>query len=250
MAERLSEHKLSKFRVGVKIFYALLCFAIFIFALIYLLTAATAGPLGLLIAVVGVSCFVLGLALTVQTGLKLWRNPRLAVYEQGLAYRTRRGKKLWAWKHFSELKSSVRRPRLLGIIPLPATHRHTLYTSKDRRKALSVDEDYQDIDELTDMLELMTAQTLWPRYVDAFQASKTLAFGKMRINDTGIRKGRTRAAWSKLKSWEVKNHRLVLHRKQGGAPVKFNLRGLPNAHILLMLVESVLGGIETAKFHT
>lgn len=165
----------------------------------------------------------------------LWIDPHLVLYDVGLRYVTRRREKRWRWERFSALRNNARVHRLLRI-PILATGGWSLYI--DGKRALRAGYDFQRARALGDALEIHTAEVIWPRYTDAFHRGKKLSFGRISANQDRIWQGRKEVRWADMTAWEAREGDLIL-TTNNGKTTRFRMRGAPNAHVLLMLVESV-----------
>ncbi len=232
----LSRHRINTLRLLRRVLYALVLFALAV-ALVAL-RRFDGPPAYIVLSLVAFFLLVIGgLWLLVSVIRLLARNPRILIYNAGLRYLTRQGEKRWRWRDFNRLTDGTREYRFLGVAWFTRGG-YTLYV-KDR-KALSAGYEYQRARELGDLLTEKTAEALWPTYVAAYQRGRRVPFDKIVIDQDRIKQGKKVVDWTDVSAWEVRRGWLVLHRNEGNRAARFRIADVPNAHILLMFVESVM----------
>jgi hypothetical protein len=242
VAEPISKHSLNRSRAFAQTLATLMF--IIAAAILFMFVRAGGGILRIPALIFANIFLIIGLIQLIRIIGKLRQRPRILVYEQGVRYIDRNTKKVWRWSAFDELRTHGIRRRF-GVFTTTDPRDYILHV--DGKAALTANPDYQQSQQLAEQFEVRTAETLWPRYVDDFQKGATLTFGKIKINDTTVRAGKTKIEWGTIKDWAVKRGQLLLFdgEKITG---KFDLLGVPNAHVMLMAVESIMEGVEHVQW--
>ncbi len=122
------------------------------------------------------------------------------------------------------------------------THRYTLRRSDGA--TFKFNDTIDHVEALGNTIAAETARTLWPRYVAAYQAGQTLAFGKISLSQQGVTNGKEWLPWYQVREIQINRGYLSLKKegvKQG------NWRGIPaseipNVDVFMALVNDIQSG--------
>jgi len=127
-------------------------------------------------------------------------------------------------------------------IQTATTHRYTLRRSDGA--TFKFNDNIDHVEALGNTIAAETARTLWPRYLAAYQAGHTLAFGKISLNQHGVNNGKEWLPWSQLREIQITRGYLSLKKegdKQGNWRV-IQAADIPNVDVFMALVNGIQSG--------
>lgn len=163
----------------------------------------------------------------------------IALYQNGFAYKDRRGLRLWRWKDVAALRMAVTRHDLFGI-NTGATHVYSVENRNGSRLALN--DSFSRVEELARVIEEKTFPSLFEQATQQYNAGQTLTFGPVLVNKTGIQIGKKSYAWGEVKQVTIQRGNMYIARKEGGlfSGAKTALAGIPNLRVLLSIISQVV----------
>jgi hypothetical protein len=203
-----------------------------------------------------VVCIVLGivgilsLAMAITTLVRVVRTRGLEVeaFTDGLVWRQRGQSVEWHW---SDVKEVCRRPFAVGAAPayesLPvrffayACGHRVVYTvdGKDGER-LWLTGYLENARELADMILENTLLVRLPKLLAAYKGGKTLEFGDLEVSRGGIARKVQTLPWNEVESVRLDGGQVTVTSRDGGKRwCKVNESRIPNAHLLVALVERV-----------
>jgi hypothetical protein len=164
----------------------------------------------------------------------------VAVYDQGLVVRDRKGIKPWRWEEIVSLKAAVTRHYIFGIYA-GTTHRYSLFNHRNQR--LVFGEMYARVEELAKIIQDGISPILYGRAAQKYNTGQTLVFGPVAISKSGIRIGKKVYPWSEVEQVSIQQGILKVTKKDGrrfsGASASASV--IPNLNILLSIIHQVVG---------
>ena len=225
----ISEHKASRRQIIVYVLLALF----FMGAAAYFPLAAPRFSLPLLV--------IAGLCTLAAIGFIGWGlsalGKKVCLYEHGLAYIDQKGEHTWRWQEIDALVAKVQSVHgHYGGVSSGTfmTYHYELYTGG--KKVLSLDTRYADVKELGDVLTQKTAEVLLPRSIQDLRQGTPVTFGKITVSRQGISQGKKVIPWNTIRKVDVQSGDLILSQ-DGKKKALFRIYGLPNAHVLVELVQ-------------
>ena len=96
----------------------------------------------------------------------------------------------------------------------------------------------ENFDELAETVQIETFLYLWPTAWESFKNGKSVNFGILDIDQTGISKGKKSVAWAEVKSIRIENKMLMIRRNRKWKSVwgAFELSTILNPHVLFALL--------------
>ncbi|MFH1909311.1 MAG: DUF6585 family protein [Chloroflexota bacterium] len=163
----------------------------------------------------------------------------IALYQNGFAYKDRRGLRLWRWKDVAALRMAVTRHDLFGI-NTGTTHAYTVENRNSSRLALN--DSFSRVEELARVIEEKTFPSLFEQAAQQYNAGRNLTFGLVMVNQAGIQIGKKSYAWGEVQQVTVQRGYLHIARKEGGlfSGAKTALASIPNLRVLLSLISQVV----------
>jgi hypothetical protein len=104
------------------------------------------------------------------------------------------------------------------------------------------DETLRDLKQLRILVEKCTLDNFLAPALEAVRGGRSVAFGPLAVDASGIRFGKELLPWNRYRHMEVERGQLtVFENERGKAFCKVDTAQVPNTHVLLALVESVCG---------
>lgn len=163
----------------------------------------------------------------------------IALYQNGFAYKDRRGLRLWRWKDVAALRMAVTRHDLFGI-NTSDTHAYTLENRNGGRLVLN--DSFCRVEEMARVIEEKTFPSLFEQATQQYNTGRNLTFGPVMVNKAGIQIGKKNYAWGEIQPVTVRRGYLHIARKEGGLfdAAKTALAGIPNLRVLLSIISQVV----------
>ncbi len=182
--------------------------------------------------------FLVGL-LAAWTAYANW-NKAVAVYERGLASRTRKGIQSLRWEDITDMYSAVTRHYTNGVYT-GTTHVYTLF---DRQKnKLVVNDSITRVENLAKSIEESIFPLLYAQATTQYNSGLTLTFGPVAVSKGGIQMGKKVYPWTEVKEVSIRRGILQVSKKDGGwfSGASATASSIPNLRVLLSIVDQVVG---------
>ncbi|MDI6768888.1 MAG: hypothetical protein QMD04_04355 [Anaerolineales bacterium] len=169
----------------------------------------------------------------------------ITLYQNGFAYKDRRGLRLWRWKEVAALRMAVTRHDLFGI-NTGATHVYSVENRNGSRLALN--DAFSRVEELARVIEENTLPLLFEQAAQQYNAGQILTFGPVLVNKTGIQIGKKNYAWGEVQQVSIQQGILKVSKKGGGrfSGARAAAADIPNLRVLLSIIDQLVG-IQTGK---
>jgi hypothetical protein len=158
----------------------------------------------------------------------------VALYEEGIAFRSMSGIRSWAWGDVAALYVAVAREA--GLFPRTRHHYALEHTSGQRA---SFDDRLEHVTELGSLLGHQIVARHYPGAAGRFNAGEPASFGPIRIDQRGIQLREKSAQWGGIEFISVRRGTFQIHAKDGtvsGLPVA----SIPNLDVLLLLLDHII----------
>jgi hypothetical protein len=167
---------------------------------------------------------------------------RMEVYEKGISRVIAGERKNWRWEDFSDMKIHERSMvyRYYGI-PIYKLHQYDLFLMSNGKTLLKINKDFQKFREIGHLATQHVAPLIFERHQSALKRGETLKYGKIEVDRTHVQQGRKSADWNDIRNWKLEDGSLTLQRYSDNKKVNFSVSNIPNAHILVMLVDQKVG---------
>ena len=167
-------------------------------------------------------------------------NMGAVIYENGLAYRDRKGVRTWRWEDVVSLTSAVVRHYTNGVYT-GTTHRYTLIDRQGGKLVLG--DVFIKVEELAAAVEAGIFPKLYERAIGSYNAGETLTFGPVILNKTGIQIGKKMYPWSEVKQVSIQRGIVQVSKKDGGwfSGASATASSIPNLRVLLSIVDQIVG---------
>ncbi|MFN2150425.1 MAG: DUF6585 family protein, partial [Anaerolineales bacterium] len=134
----------------------------------------------------------LGLARSVYNNWKI----AAVIYQNGLAYRDRKGIRAWRWDEFGSLTSAVTKHYTNGIYT-GTTHVYTL--GNRNGESFKLTDTITDVENLVGEIRKNIFPLLYDLYAQAYNQGQTLTFGPVKLSkDGGIQIGKKVYPWNEI----------------------------------------------------
>lgn len=230
----------AKFTVKKAIAVALL-FAVGLGMFAAVILDSSSVPPSTLIAVVIASVLFLALPIWVVLDAVRSRDIQVYVCPAGLLYLHGGKSEAICWDQVEAYWRKVVKTSSYGI-QTGTTHRYTLRRSDGG--TFKFTDTIGNVEALGNTIASETARALWPRYLAAYQAGHTLAFGKLSLNQQGVNDGKQWLAWSQISEIHITRGYLSLKKegdRQGNRRV-IRASEIPNVDVFLALVNDIQSG--------
>lgn len=168
----------------------------------------------------------------------------IALYEAGIACRSRKGIQAWRWEDVARLYTAITRHYTNGIYT-GTTHIYTLFNHSQKRLVLN--DAYAHVGDLGKRVEQSTFPRLYERAVSRYNAGEALDFGPVILSQAGIQVRKKAYAWSEVQQVSIRRGILRVSKKDGGrfSGTHIAASAVPNLRVLLSLMDQIVG-IKTA----
>ena len=163
----------------------------------------------------------------------------ILLYQNGFAYKDRRGLHPWRWRDVAALRMAVTRHDVFGI-NTGATHAYTVENRSGNRLALN--DSFSRVEELARVIEENTFPLLFEQAAQQYNFGRNLNFGPVMVNQAAIQIGKKSYAWGEVQQVTVQRGYLHIARKEGGlfSGAKTALAGILNLRVLLSIISQVI----------
>jgi hypothetical protein len=155
----------------------------------------------------------------------------VAVFEDGLAFRSLSGSRNWGWDEVAALYVAVTRE----AGPFSRTrHRFTLEHNSGKKTAF--DDRLEDVLTLGAMLGRKILERVYPAAAERFNAGETVDFGFVRIRQAGIELRERTSPWTEVEYVSVRRGYFQI-QPRNAAPFGLPVATIPNLDVLLLLLD-------------
>jgi len=173
-----------------------------------------------------------------------WKKAAV-VYQNGVAYRDRKGLRAWRWDEIGSLTSAVTKNYTNGIYT-GTTHFYTL-VKRDGEKFV-LNDTIADVEDLAAKIRQNIFPLLYDIYAQAYNEGKNCTFGPVKLNKAaGIQVGKKVYSWEDIEQVAIKKGTLSVKKKDGGwfSGASATAAKIPNLEVMLAIIDQVKG-LETA----
>lgn len=170
-----------------------------------------------------------------------WRGSHAQLFERGFVL-ARAGKTMSArWDDVASVTQNIVRIRY-NFIPVWTSYKYTV--ALNNGDSMLINNGFSKVGKLGENVQRISANTLLPRAIGAYNSGAALPFGKFSVSQAGISNGQETLPWSDLDRVTFANGALLVMRKGkrmrwAAAPI----RTTPNVYVLTGLVNYVQRGI-------
>jgi hypothetical protein len=168
-------------------------------------------------------------------------NRGVAVYDGGLAYRDRRGMKLWHWEEITSVTEEVTRHYTSFRIYVRTTHIYRLLNS--RNEQLVFNDAFAGVVDLINAIEAKVFPILYDRKVRQFNLGEPVSFGPITVNTGGIKFKSKSIPWTEIKQITLRKG-IIRVVDTNGTVIKDAVslvRRIPNFEVLMKMINQVAG---------
>lgn len=228
----------AKFTIKKAIAVAFL-FAVGLGMLAVVILDSSSASLSTLITVVIVSVLFLAIPIWVVVDALRSRDIRVYVCPGGLLYLHGGKTEAMRWDQVESFWRKIVKTSSYGI-QTGTTHRYTLRRSDGA--TFTFNDNIGNVEALGNTIAEETARMLWPRYIAAYQAGQTLAFGKISLNQQGVNNGKEWLPWHQVREIRI-NRGYLSFKKEGDKQGRVILAAeIPNLDVFLALVNGIQSG--------
>jgi hypothetical protein len=168
----------------------------------------------------------------------------IALYEAGLACRSRKGIQAWRWEDVDRFYTAITRHYINGIYT-GTTHVYILFNRSEKRLVLN--DAYAHVVDLGKKVEQGTFPRLYEHAVSRYNTGEALDFGPVILSQAGIQVRKKVYPWSEVQQVSIRRGILQVLKKDGGrfSGMHVAASAIPNVRVLLSLVDQIVG-IKTA----
>lgn len=201
------------------------------------------GPAMIADRLTGPAIFALVLALLgLWAGWGLYANWKkgAAVYENGFAYRDRKGLRFWRWGEVASMRSAITRHYTNGIYT-GTTHVYTLHNRQGEKLVLA--DQLNKVEDLAKAVEEGIFPLLYEQAARQYNNGETLAAGPVLVNRGGIQIGKKNYPWTEVEQISIHQGFLKVSKKGGGwfSGASASVSAIPNLRVLLSIINQVVG---------
>jgi len=163
----------------------------------------------------------------------------IMLYQNGFAYKDRRGLHPWRWRDVASLRMAVTRHDIFGI-HTGTTHAYTVENRSGNRLVLN--DGFSRVEELARVIEENIFPLLFEQATQQFNFEKNLNFGPIMVNKAGIQINRKSFGWGEVQQVSVHQGILKISEKRGGwfSGASAATAAIPNLRVLLSIVSQVV----------
>jgi len=179
----------------------------------------------------------LGLAWSVYNNWKI----AAVIYQNGLAYRDRKGMRAWRWDEFGSLTSAVTKHYTNGIYT-GTTHVYTVI--KRDGETFKLNDTIKDVENLAGEIRTNIFPLLYDVYAQAYNQGQTCTFGPVKLSkDGGIQIGKKVYPWDEIEQVGIQKGILSVKKKGGRwfSGANAAAASIPNLEVMLSIVDQVKG---------
>jgi len=162
----------------------------------------------------------------------------ILLYQNGFAYKDRRGLHPWRWRDVTALRMAVTRHDVFGM-HTGTTHAYTVENRSGKRLVLN--DSFSRVEELARAIEENTFPSLFEQADQQYSAGGNLTFGPVMVNKAGIQFGRKSYGWGEVQQVSIQQGVLKVSKKGGGlfSGARAAAAAIPNLRVLLALISQV-----------
>jgi hypothetical protein len=172
--------------------------------------------------------------------LNNWKKTAV-VYQNGLAYRDRKGMRAWRWEEFGSMTSAVTKHYTNGIYT-GTTHNYTLI--KRDGESFTLNDTITDVENLAGEIREHIFPLLYDLYAQAYNQGQTITFGPVKLSKTeGIRIGKKDYPWDEIEQVAIQRGTLSVKKKGGRwfSGANASASSIPNLEVLLSIIDQIKG---------
>ena len=169
-----------------------------------------------------------------------WKKAAV-VYQNGVAYRDRKGLRTWRWDEIGSLTSAVTKNYTNGIYT-GTTHFYTLI-KRDGEKFV-INDSIAQVEDLAAEIRQNIFPLLYDVYAQAYNEGKNCTFGPVKLNKAGgIQVGKKVYPWDEIEQVAIQKGTLSVKKKDGGwfSGASATAATIPNLEVMLSIVDQVVG---------
>jgi len=169
-----------------------------------------------------------------------WKKAAV-VYQDGLAYRDRKGLRAWHWNEFLSLTSAVTKHYTNGIYT-GTTHIYT-FLNKSGEK-IEINDTIINVEELSDRIRKNIFPRIYEECAQAYNQDRACIFGPVRLSKaSGIQIGKKVYPWDEVEQVAIQKGTLSVKKRGGGwfSGASAVASAIPNLEVLLMIIDQVVG---------
>jgi len=178
---------------------------------------------------------LLTLSLTlIPSVTNLIQNPRLRVYERGVALRLRGREQGWRWDEFTRFQGQFTNYSLWGLITWLHTGVHTFYVGDV--PAIRLTQFYASAIEIYQLLVHPITQALLPQQIERLERGETLEFKHVKLALDGLMVGKTTIPLADIRAIYGQPQQINVERRSTSKTVNLLLTDFPNPTVLIALL--------------
>lgn len=189
-------------------------------------------------AILAVVLFAFGLL----AGWGAYTNWQKAVvlYDNGFAYRDRKGLRAWRWEQVDSLQAAITRHYTNGIYT-GTTHVYTLFNQQGEKLVLA--DQITKVEQLAQAIEENIFPRLYEQAARRYNNGETIAAGPVLVSKVGIQIGKKNYPWVEVDRVAIHQGFLKVSRKDGGwfSGASASAATIPNLRVLLTILDQVVG---------
>jgi len=169
-----------------------------------------------------------------------WKKAAV-VYQNGLAYRDRKGIRSWRWDEINSLTSAVTKHYTNGIYT-GTTHIYTLIKNDDEK--VVINDAIGDVEELAANISKHIFPLLYEEYAQAYNQGEVCLFGPVKLSKVeGIQIGKKAYPWNEVERVAIQKGVLSVKKKGGGwfSGASATAASIPNLQVMLSIIDQVVG---------
>lgn len=170
-----------------------------------------------------------------------WRGSHAQLFERGFVL-SRAGKTMSArWDDVASVTQNIVRIRY-NFVPVWTSYKYTV--ALNNGDSMLINNGFSKVGKLGENVQRISANTLLPRAIAAYNSGAVLPFGKLSLSQAGISNGQETLPWSDLDRVTFVNGGALVMRK--GKRIRWaseHIRKIPNVYVFTGLVNYVQRGI-------
>jgi hypothetical protein len=164
----------------------------------------------------------------------------VVLYDNGFAYRDRKGVRAWRWEQVDSLRAAITRHYTNGIYT-GTTHVYTLFNQQGEKLVLA--DQITKVEELAQVIEESIFPRLYEQAARQYNNGETIAAGPVLVSKAGIQIGKKNYPWVEVDGVSIHQGFLKVSRKDGGwfSGASAAAATIPNLRVLLTILDQVVG---------
>ena len=184
---------------------------------------------------------LLGIALLLAWNAYTNWKKAAVIYQNGLAYRDRKGLRTWRWEDFNSMTSAVTKHYTNGIYT-STTHIYTL-VKQDGEKFV-VNDTIANVEALATDIRKHIFPLLYEQVAQAYNEGRNCLFGPVKLSKAdGIQVGKKVYPWDQVEQVAIQKGVLSVKKKGGGwfSGASATASSIPNLEVMLSIIDQVVG---------